>query len=65
MIPRIGATSLAILYELRGEKAPDVEMRCGKAQCFLSILSPANIRPTALDSVEVLRQVGSRDTTTS
>jgi hypothetical protein len=32
MIPRIGAKSLAILCELKGEKAPDVEMLCGKAQ---------------------------------
>ena len=30
MIPRIGAKSLAILYELKGEKAPDVETLCGK-----------------------------------
>jgi hypothetical protein len=65
MIPRIGAKSLAILYQLKGENVPDVEMLCGKAQRLRSILSPANIQPTALDSVEVLRQVGSRDTTTS
>jgi hypothetical protein len=64
MIPRIGAKSLSILYELKGEKVPDVEMLCGKAQRLRSTLSPATVRPTARDSV-VLRRVGSRNTASS
>ena len=32
MIPRIGAKSLALLYELKGEKVPDVAVPCGKAK---------------------------------
>jgi hypothetical protein len=39
MIPRIGAKSLALLYELKGEKVPDVARLCGKARRFRSILS--------------------------
>ena len=38
MIPRIGAKSLALLYELKGEKVPDVELLCGKAKHLRSIL---------------------------
>jgi hypothetical protein len=30
MIPRIGAKSLAILYELKGVKVPDEKVLCGK-----------------------------------
>ncbi|SEP51373.1 hypothetical protein SAMN02990966_07965 [Rhodospirillales bacterium URHD0017] len=39
MIPRIGAKSLALLYELKGEKVPDVERLYGKARRFRSILN--------------------------
>ena len=39
MIPRIGAKSLALLYELKGEKVPDVAVLCGKANHRRSILS--------------------------
>jgi hypothetical protein len=38
MIPRIGAKSLALLYELKGEKVPDVPVLCGKAKRFRSML---------------------------
>jgi hypothetical protein len=33
IIPRIGAKSLAILYELKGVKVPDEKVLCGKAKC--------------------------------
>jgi hypothetical protein len=39
MIPRIGAKSLALLYELKGEKVPGVVLLCGKAKHLRSILS--------------------------
>ena len=45
MIPRIGAKSLALLYELKGEKVPDVARLCGKAKRFHSILNPRNGGP--------------------
>jgi hypothetical protein len=41
MIPRIGAKSLAILYELKGEEVPDVVVLCGKAKRFRSMLGTA------------------------
>jgi hypothetical protein len=55
MIPRIGAKSLALLYELKGEKVPDVAVLCGKAKHLHSILGPggpaarsgARIQPVA------------------
>jgi hypothetical protein len=42
MIPRIGGKSLAMLCELKGEKAPDLEMLCRKAQRFRSSLPHPN-----------------------
>ena len=45
MIPRIGAKSLALLYELKGEKVPDVAQLCGKANRFHSIQSPGTGKP--------------------
>jgi helix-hairpin-helix protein len=47
MIPRIGAKSLAILYELKGEKVPDVAVLYGKAKHLRSILSLGNGVPAA------------------
>ena len=47
MIPRIGAKSLAILYELKGENVPDLEMLCGKAQRLRSALRPRGDSPAA------------------
>ena len=47
MIPRIGAKSLALLYELKGEKVPDVARLCGKAKRFHSILNPGTGAPPA------------------
>ena len=47
MIPRIGAKSLALLYELKGEKVPDVAVLCGKAKRRRSILSLGNGGPAA------------------
>jgi hypothetical protein len=47
MIPRIGAKSLALLCELKGEKLPDVEMRHRKANRFHSFLSPGAVGPSA------------------
>ena len=38
MIPRIGAKSLAVLYELKGERVPDVAVFCSKAKRFHSML---------------------------
>ena len=38
MIPRIGAKSLALLCELKGEKLPDVEMLHRKAKRFHSFV---------------------------
>ena len=38
MIPRIGAKSLAVLYELKGETVPDVAGLCTKAKRFRSML---------------------------
>jgi hypothetical protein len=43
MIPRIGAKSLAILYELKGEKVPDVAVLCSKAKRFRSMLGTGGI----------------------
>ena len=43
MIPRIGAKSLALLCELKGEKLPDVEMLHRKAKRFQSFLSPGTV----------------------
>jgi hypothetical protein len=34
MIPMIGAKSLVLLYELKGQKLPDVAVLCGKAQAL-------------------------------
>jgi hypothetical protein len=45
MIPRIGAKSLALLYELKGEKVPDVARLCGKAKRFHSIVNPGTGGP--------------------
>ena len=39
MIPRIGAKSLALLYELKGEQVPDVARLCGKAMRFRNMLN--------------------------
>ena len=39
MIPRIGAKSLALLYELKGEKVPDVAVLRGKPKHLRSILA--------------------------
>ena len=47
MIPRIGAKSLALLYELKGEKVPDVERLYGKARRFRSILNLGTGGPSA------------------
>jgi hypothetical protein len=55
MIPRIGAKSLAILYELKGEKLPDVEMLCGKAKRLHSFLCPGTVGPTARNGALGLR----------
>jgi hypothetical protein len=46
MIPRIGAKSLALLYELKGEKVPDVARLCGKAK-YLRILDLGTSGPAA------------------
>ena len=43
MIPRIGAKSLALLCELKGEKLPDVEMLHRKAKRFHNFLSPGTV----------------------
>ena len=48
MIPRIGAKSLALLYELKGEKVPDVAVLCGKAKHLRSILSLGTGEPAAM-----------------
>ena len=45
MIPRIGAKSLALLYELKGEKVPDVAVLCGKAKHLRSIFALAGRQP--------------------
>jgi hypothetical protein len=47
MIPRIGAKSLAILYELKGEKVPDVAVLYGKAKHLRSISGLGTGRPAA------------------
>jgi hypothetical protein len=47
MIPRIGAKSLAILCELKGEKLPDVEMLIGKAKRVRILLRPTTVGPAA------------------
>ena len=47
MIPRIGAKSLALLYELKGEKVPDVPRLCGKAKYLRSILRLGTSGPMA------------------
>ena len=47
MIPRIGAKSLALLYELKGEKVPDVARLCGKAKHFHSFLNLGTGEPAA------------------
>jgi hypothetical protein len=47
MIPRIGAKSLALLYELKGEKVPDVAALCGKAKHLRSVLSLGAGEPAA------------------
>ena len=39
MISRIGAKSLALLYELKGEQVPDVARLCGKAMRFRNMLN--------------------------
>jgi hypothetical protein len=50
MIPRIGAKSLALLYELKGEKVPDVARLCGKAKYVRNILSLGTGEPAATSS---------------
>ena len=45
MIPRIGAKSLALLYELKGEKVPDVARLCGKAMRFRNMLNSGTDGP--------------------
>lgn len=47
IIPRIGAKSLALLYELKGEKVPDVAALCGNAKHFRSILILSTGGPAA------------------
>ena len=47
MIPRIGAKSSALLYELKDEKVPDVAVLCGKAKHLHSILSLGTGGPAA------------------
>jgi hypothetical protein len=56
MIPRIGAKSLALLCELKGEKLPDVEKLHRKAKRFHSFLSPKPVRSSA----QVVHPVGIR-----
>jgi hypothetical protein len=56
MIPRIGAKSLALLCELKGEKVPDVEMLHRKAKRVHSLLSPDTVGPSA----QVVRPVAIR-----
>jgi hypothetical protein len=48
--------SLALLYELKGEKLPDVEMLHRKAKRFHSFLSPAPVGPSA----QVVRPIAIR-----
>jgi hypothetical protein len=50
IIPRIGAKSLALLYELKGEKVPDVARLCGKAKYLRNILSLGTGEPAATSS---------------
>jgi hypothetical protein len=47
MIPMIGAKSLVLLYELKGEKVPDVAVLCGKAKHLRSILGLGTGGPAA------------------
>jgi hypothetical protein len=47
MIPRIGAKSLALLCELKGEKLPDVEMLSRKSKRVHILLGPTTGGPAA------------------
>jgi hypothetical protein len=53
MIPRIGAKSLALLYELKGEKVPDVAVLCGKAKHLRSFLSLGTGGPAARSGARI------------